>query len=324
MPYTNSKSSKAWQSLLKRAKPYFQLFLILVTGCLLFRGTSAFAQSVEKVRGASVLLDLGGTQANPGDEFITIDENGKRTGIIRISQTRGQKAVAKIIKGVVLPGETLTVRGKSKARTNPEPPAEDDSAPPEQVESRPRGKDFIGVMLGYNNDTMSFLAGNSSSPPSYTETANLTGTTTAFKGFYDHPWTPEFDLRFMGSYDGFNGSYTAKSNSINRGSTLNSNLSVSYVGLEGEILWKLYDKKLTNAWLGLGYAFEYILGSSTNLYSLTINSSFLNAIFAGAGGNIAFGNSAYIPIYAHYKYFLASSGVTQNAIEIGAGYGWRF
>ena len=302
---------------------------------------SASAQVVQKINNQSILLQGVPSTMKVGDEFITINEQGKRTAIIQVIAVKDARAVAKILKGTAFIGETLTPRQKpipppdvasapAPVQTpppNPEPTPEQQQADMENIrplDSQKTGHDYWGFLLGASMDTLLFLAADNNSPALHTENASLTGSSIKLKGFWDHPLNDSYTFRFMTGYDGFNGTYRAQSPVINKDGSSTSNLSTSFLTAEGEIMWNFYKKSLTTMWVGGGYAFEYVMSMTSNMYSLQLSSPYLSSFFVGVGSNIEISKNSYVPIFLHYNYYLTGSGVSQTSLNVGAGYGWAF
>ncbi|MFN9069077.1 MAG: hypothetical protein ACK5V3_17775, partial [Bdellovibrionales bacterium] len=83
----------------------------------LFLTLQAKAQSVSKISGTRVLLELGEMTASTGDRLITVDANGKRKGLVQIRQIKGTKATADILKGKPEVGHTLTTPKKAPSKS---------------------------------------------------------------------------------------------------------------------------------------------------------------------------------------------------------------
>lgn len=289
------------------------LFLII---SFLF-ATAASAQTVLKVKGKAALIDTGETPLEVGSEYITVNDVGRKTGLIRIKQVRGNKAVADIEKGIVVVGETLTPRPPPKSRFQDEP-AEDDA----DIRRQPKTQSAAGLIVGYSMDSISFTAGSNQSPPALTQAIAMSGNSYKIKGFYDYPWTDTFTWRFTGGLDGFNATSSGVSPLITSNSSTTASLSATYIALEGSIMWNFYrGKGLTKVYGELGYSFQYNSSTSSNVYSL-VAPSYANALFVGGGSNITMSKDTFIPVFLHYDYYLAGSGITQNSINFAAGYGW--
>nr|HMN70175.1 hypothetical protein [Bdellovibrionales bacterium] len=84
--------------------------------CLLL-GFSGLVNAAEvvKVKGESVLIDLRGDAAAPGDEMYVLRSDGKRAGIVRITRVKGEKAIARLAKGKASAGMSLEPKGASSA-----------------------------------------------------------------------------------------------------------------------------------------------------------------------------------------------------------------
>jgi len=285
-------------------------------------GSLALGQAVDKVNNQSVLIGSGASGMKVDQEYYTINDSGKKTGIIKINQVKGDRAVAKILKGSVIQGETLALRNPpAPAKVNSEEANANDTS---EFHPRPRAKKFVGFILGYSMDKLSFLAADNNNPVQHSETAGLSGSTMKYKFFLDYPMSDDFAFRFLAGYDGFNGNYSAQSTTINNNGASTSTLSVTLLTAEAEVHWNLYKRALNSFWLGLGYGFDYVLGSTTNMYSLALGTSYLNTVYLGTGFNVQVGPNSYIPVFAQYNYFFTGANVTQSSINVGLGWGWGF
>ena len=72
------------QSALLRRINFIYLFLFL------FSTENLRADQVAQVKGQKALLEFDQTTTTPGEEFYTLDGEGKRKGILRITQVKGK------------------------------------------------------------------------------------------------------------------------------------------------------------------------------------------------------------------------------------------
>ncbi len=270
-------------------------------------------------------MDVGDLEMQAGDEFFILNDDGRKTGIVKISQVKNGRAAGKILKGSVVVGEKLSEKPKEKSAAAADSSSNDDSdSSIEKIRERNQSKNYLGILFGYSMDSLSLQAADNSNPALHSEGASLTGNSFKIKAFYDRPYSEKYTFRFIGGYDGFNGSYSAKNNTINKDGSMTSNLAVTFLTAEFEFLWNFYKKTFATVWLSGGYSFQYVINLSSNMYSLQLGSSYLNSVFVGTGANIKMSKTSFLPIYFHYNYFVAGSGVTQSAINIGAGWGWNY
>ncbi len=287
----------------------------------LLAGSPSFAQTIQKLKDKSALLDTGDLQMKVGEEYYAVTETGKKTALLVITQVRGHQAIGKITKGAAVVGQPLSV--KSTAVPKPADRDANDNSNDNTDEYHPRAKPkkFIGILGGYEMDSMSMPAGNVNNVA--LETAAFAGTGFSLKGFYDWPLSDTFTIRLSAGYDSFNGNYSAKSTAINKNASATSSVTTTLIDLDGEIHWNIYRKSLTTIHFDLGYGYDYIVGLTTNLISLQAP-SYLSDIYFGGGANIKMSSTSFLPVFAHYHYFQTNPGVTQSAIEVGAGWGWAF
>ena len=306
---------------------FFKLTLVLG---LMF-SVNAVSQVVEKVKAPVVLIDLQGNDLAPGSEWLTVNDVGRKTGWIRIKKVRDGKAVAEIVKGIVAAGQTLTAKPPPKSRFKEDSVSGDENkeistSPAPEEDTRPSQllknyKKKMGVMLGYAMDTISFTAGNANNTITLGE--NMTGTGISLKGFYDWKLSPTLVARLTAGYDGFAASGSVSNGAVNNGGSTTSTLNITGLAVGADAEWALMASKVSTFWIGIGFTFDYLLSTSTNVISLS-SPSFINYISPGLGDDIRVTKSMFIPVAFHYDYYIAGSGVTQNDLRFNAGVGWAY
>lgn len=297
---------------MKKALLLFSLFVLFCN--------QTYAQVVEKINGNMVLISAGTLQLKANDDLNTFDKDARKTGTIKITQVKGNRAVGLITAGSVVPGATLV--------PNKTPPPQNLKKTQQSVSMETASSSFsgpkksIGLLVGYGIDAISFLAADSFSPPLHTETASMSGSSFSIKGFYDRPYSNSIVLRFGAGIDGFGGNYTAQNVTINTDASTASKVSLMTLAFDGEAMWNYYDKSRNTAWLSGGYSFQYAISSSSNMYSLKTSTPYSNIVFGGAGANFSMSPDTFLPIFFHYNYYIAGAGITQSSITFGAGWGW--
>jgi hypothetical protein len=298
---------------------------------IILLGQSLYGQIIEKIMGKSALINMQGKTLAPGTQWITVDQTGKKIGLVKIKQIRASQAVAEILPlGHVIVGHKLIPKPPNMSsfeETNLEvetsdPDTDSEVKPIGGIRSTSKGKDIGGIIIGNSQDTMSFVAGDSNTPPIYTENVTLTGSSYKLKGYFDNQYNNNLILRYSGGLDGFNGSYNATNSIINKSGTT-STVSLSSLALEIQALWAFIKVPKFDFWLGAGYSFQYTMSSSTNMNSLSMTSSYSNVLLIGAGVDISITNQYTLPIFYNTSTYLTGKGITQSNTTLGVGLGWK-
>ena len=293
----------------------------LVIALDLFLPFCSHAQSISKISGKSILLQDITESQKIGSEWLTVNEAKRKTGLIKIKQVRGAQAVAEILDGTVFIGQTLLPKPPPVSRFEEDP----DIIPisqPSSINKTKSTKYFVGALFGYSMDNMSFLAGDANNPPLITDTVNLRGTHFDLKGYYDSPYNDKWTIRYTAGLDGFAGNYDTSKTVINKDNGGTSNVTVSTYAFEAEAMWTIDKTKLYKTWIGGGYSFQYTSANSTNMYSLSMSSSYSNVIMIGGGADFVQSSKYTMPIFFNYNTYLAGKGITQTSMVFGIGIGW--
>src|SRR5688572_4850623 len=104
--------------------------LALVT-TLLFTGVNAEAARVTKVKGDQVLIDGEGMELTEGEKYFVIID-GKRKGIVELTQVKGGRAKGKVTKGKAAQDATIQARSGGGSGSQ----ASDDSGTTKKRRSR--------------------------------------------------------------------------------------------------------------------------------------------------------------------------------------------
>jgi len=251
--------------------------------------SNAFSQTVEKVKGNKALINMGEENYSLGTELVTVTVDGRKVGLVKVSQVKGSKAIVDVVKGTVAAGMTLAPRPAPKKRFAEEPTMEQ-----VEEEKAPKSSNAYGALFGYSMDTL-------------TTTTSFTGNSMKLKGFYDYVLNKTFTLRFAGGLDGFNAQGSG------------GNLAIQYLSLDGGAEWNFYQKKTSRAFADAGFSYQLPMSSSNNIGLSVSNNS---VIYLGGGMNVPIGAKSFLPLYIHYNYIFPSAGVTLSSIELGIGYGW--
>lgn len=290
----------------------------------------ALGQQVSQIKGTKALIELSGTSASPGQEFFTLDSNGKKKSILKIKQVKGDKAIAEITKGTAEVGHTLKAKGAPAVDNS----ASEDSAatsssseePRQDRATRPRG--FLGSIFkrGTNGGILGGLAQSSMSltakSGASSEDITMTGNSFNALGFYDLDMSPMFTTRLKAGLETFEVSSSTSTPAVCSNST-SCDAGFTYLSGEATAHFNLLRGK-TRVWVGGGMAFFFTLAKKTSVSNLETSNQTNQMFLLGAGSDIGLTNGVFIPVSFEYGFFPTSSGVKASMMLLHAGYGWRF
>lgn len=282
----------------------------------------AFAAQVAAVKGKQVLV-VGSNLEK--DALYYVVEGGKKKGIIKIVNIKGQKAIATLLKGSALKGASLVFRpGKAKtttqaSNTKNSTPTESktnyDSFSPSSstssdssYKSTPRKFRGGGLLLSYQMNSASIDF-------SLTGTESLSGSSIGFKAFGDYEI---YDNLYLRAEFG-----TMPFNAEGCGGTCI--MAINYLG---GTLWARYmfgqPEAKTRIWAGANASLVFPLGTGdTNAVNTDDVGSTLTFGF-GAGLDYKINEKYYIPVTAEYTLFPPNDEVSASLIQVKAGLGMRF
>ncbi len=251
--------------------------------------TLGFSAQIQKVSGKKVLILLEGDEFAVEDKVFAFNEAGKKKAILIITQVKGSKAIAKVLKGN--PEVDMQVGG------------DDFSAEKSDRRSgsgrRKNLKLKVGVIGGISNNSMSIKVTSVS--------ATYSGMSFALSGFADYSLSSHLKIRGKGGLHQF----TIEGQG--------SSASFSYLSFEGGLNYYLSPQ----FWLGGGASYLLAASKSSNISVLDSGASTNNLFFIGAGYDISL-KQGFIPISFEYGIFPEGAGVSASSILIRAGYGWNF
>lgn len=295
------------------------LLILLIVGGL---GSFAHAASVMTVKDKKVLLEIGGMEDTlVGDEFVLVDLEGKRKGLVKVKQVKGHRAIAELLKGSADEGYTLLRRKSEGSRLSRAVRPDENEISSDSTFaklSRYTGES-MGVLGSLVNTSMSVDVRGGSGVTARTTGASLKGTSFGVLGYYDHPFLKEFHFRGMGGLEQVQGSGSIGTPDC--GGSTSCDFSVMYLSAYGlaKFNYLMTDMK---AWVGGGLGFLIALSKSSSVLDTSQIST--NQIYQIATGvDIPIGKSgAYVPIVLDYGIFPASDTVRANMITLRAGYAW--
>lgn len=269
-------------------------------------GPFAYSATVTQIKGAKALISLEGEIMSIGEEFFLINPStGKRSAIVRIIQTKSDKAVAEIIKGNGGTGYTLEARISSS------------ETEPGYVRIM---KDSYGVSIGY---ILSSMDADVTYKDSYGITrktaASMSGNGFAVNGFYDYAFSSDFVAHLVAGIEQFNVSGVAADAGCT--SSTHCDAKINYLSMYGLLKWYPLQGKY-RAWVGAGAG--YLLALSKSSTALNESQISTNQVYTAAlGTDIQMSRSTYLPISLEYNLFPASTTVKANMIIIKIGWAWN-
>lgn len=303
---------------------------------------SALAAEVTAVKNGKVMVNLQGAEVHAGDEFFLIDSaTHKKIGIIRIKQTKNDRAVADVIKGRGATGNTLQAKassaGTSAAKTNATAKSDTSrqqetlsraTTPDEEASAFDKARDMsflrtlknsYGFLGQYGMDSMKpTIKENPAINPA--EQPELKGAGLGAGGFYEWVLTRNITLRGLGMLEQYNVTGQTSKNVGCKGTT---NCSANITYLSGYALAKYYfTTNQIRTWAGLGGGF--LIAMSKSATALDENQIATNQVLTvSAGGEYQLNRKNFIPFSVEYVYFPPSDTVTASAILFRVGYGWQ-
>lgn len=297
---------------MKNLKTSFVFFILILSN-------TVFAASVTAVKNNKIAINLEGQAASPGTEFFVVNASGKKVAIVKITQVKGDKALAEISKGTAQVGYSLQPRSGGGGKSSSAGATSSDSYYDQKLNSRAHTGNSFGIIGGYllNSMTASFTGGPLGA--TYPVTASMSGSGFGALGFYDYAISPKFVLRGMGGVEQYN--VVGSISTFDCSATADCNVKLMYLSmygygrynvLEGDYKW----------WVGGGYGYLYAISkASTVLRSEQISA---NQIFVFSTGlDIRLSPKTYIPVSIEYGMFPNSDSVKASIIYLRAGYAWN-
>lgn len=278
---------------------------------LLLTAPFAHGASVLQVKGTKAMIDIDGLDVvEPGTQLVAIDAQGKRRGLLRVTQVKGRRAVADIVKGRAEKGFELEGRASSSSMGRM---SREEASPSFSASGK-----AAGVMLGLIQTSMSasFKAGTGTLTRDVTTT--MGGSSFGLTGYYDHPINPRFQIRGVAGYE-----QLAASGSIDTADcsgTTTCDFNVSYLSLYGLGKFNLTTGP-SKFWLSGGMGFLIAMSKASSV--LNTNQISTNQIFSlGLGYDVSLGRGKMMPIALEYGLFPPSDTVKATMLTVRLGYAW--
>jgi hypothetical protein len=270
---------------------------------------SSYAGSVTEVKGRSMRLNMDSEQAQVGDLYFLLSADGKKKAIVKITKTKGNQAIATLLKGKADVGMTTLKR---------------EGGAPQQAGGGGGGgggrstvtrsglrKAYWGGILGFSMDSMSVDLPATTTGQS-AQSVSMTGSSFSLLGIFDYMLFNRGWFRGEAGYQGF-----SVAGSSVCGAATTCNMSASYIDLN-LIFRYLFTDGNFRPWLGGGFGLMFPAAkSSTALDTGSISST---GIFIFTGGlDWSLSPNMYVPISIEYGMFPKSSTVSASWITLRAG-----
>ncbi|WP_413287888.1 hypothetical protein [Bdellovibrio sp. HCB337] len=286
-------------------------YTVLFALSIFFVSNFALSATVSAVKNNKIMVSLEGESASPGSEFFVLNPQGKKVAIVKITQVKGDRALAEIVKGSAKQGYTLQSRGGgsgSMATTGGS-----DSYYDKKLSDRSHSGNSYGVVGGYLMNNMNINATGLKT--------NMSGSGFGALGYYDYALSPTLVARAMVGVE----QYVVKGSNTSTSPVsclADCNVNLNYLSMYGIGRWNFMQGQY-KSWIGGGLGYLYPISKSSTAFS---NASSLqaNQIFIfSAGMDIRLSGQTYVPVSIEYGLFPTSSTVSANIIFLRAGYAWN-
>lgn len=295
------------------------VFALLV---LVVIGPQAYAAKVEKTKGNKVLVSLEGEPAQVGDFYFIVTPQGKKTGILKITQVKGDKAMAILGKGKAQPGLALEYRppkggGSASAGAKKKPEKTSSSGSSSKMDSQ---RAYWGILLGMGLNNMTVDLKNAAGATRATE--SLSGSSFSAKGMFDYNIFDRVWFRGTVGLEGFNAS---GNNNCGPGPTVFNSVCEAKINYLATDFWARYafSHSKFRPWVGAGVSLWFPASvSATALDEKSVTST--TVLSPGIGLDWFVTPKIYIPLQIEYGLLPESKEVSANLIAIRLGVGFSF
>lgn len=294
---------------MKNIKTFFVFFILVFS-------STTFAASVTAVKGKKIMINLEGESTAPGSEFFVLSPNGKKVAIVRITQIKGDRALADILKGAVRMGYSLQARGGGGGASTS---SSADSYYDKKLSARAHTGNSMGVVGGYLMNSMlaSFMGGPLGA--TYKVEASMSGSGFGALGFYDYAISPRFAFRGMTGVEQYN--VAGSINTPDCTQTTICDVQLMYLSFYG---YGKYNLLMDNHkwWIGGGYGYLYALSKASSV--LRADQISANQVFVlSTGFDYRLSAKNYVPISLEYGIYPSSASVKATILYLRAGYAWN-
>jgi hypothetical protein len=288
----------------------FFAFLLLLTGY------SALAAKVSAVKNNKIMIELEGESASAGAEFFVLNGQNKKVALVKVTQAKGGRAIAEIIKGSAKPGYLLQAKGGGGSMSTSSSSKSDSSSDDyydRKLNQKMHNGNSWGIVGGYLMNSM--VVSTTSMQ------INMSGSGFGALGYYDYALSPSLVFRGMAGLETFNvaGSNSAASPS---NCTTNCDVQIQYLSFYGYGRWNFMQGQY-KSWIGGGAG--YLMPTQKPGGSVFANNTMgANQIFVVAGGmDYRLSAKNYLPISLEYGLYPSTATVKAQIIYLRVGYAWN-
>lgn len=289
-----------------------KIFYLIIVPTILSFTNNAFAYHVVKVKNKKILITFSPEEnVQTKDTFYAINNTGKKKAIVLITKVKGNKAIAKILKGRAEKGWTLRVRKRSVVSRPVQPansyqPRTNTAATSSYPKKSKKLFNHLSFLWGYSLNRLQTSFEKKTIKHSASSFFNFETSTTLFL-----PKEPMFGLKILSSTENF----TLKAKCSDGTTTSNCAASIVYLGggalaviqaplsdkfslwggVGGKLLFPVY-KKITT----LAVDYHYLDKASIKLTS---------ALLLSGGFTLGLNSKFSIPFNVNYTLFPSSAEV---------------
>lgn len=250
------------------------------------------------MKGTKALIDISDLQhLKVGQSIHALNGKNKYSAILKIKQIKDGKAVAEIVKGRPLVGQTLAPIQKkiSKNKASKEP----------QIQSH------WGLLIGFNSNTLNYKSNS-------TGDLKLSGSSNSFKGFFQEDLSNQISIRIGVGLENLLVNGTSNTATCNP-----CKANISSFAFDAMIRSSIFSSLTLKPWLGVGLGFLIPTSKSTNFMDaskISARQHFQIAI----GGDYFIDKKQFIPLEIVSSISPKSSQYSTEQTLIRIGYGQRF
>jgi hypothetical protein len=269
-------------------------FIAIATACLV--STQAYAAQVTQVKNGKVLIDGADSDGlTQGGNYFVLD-GSKKVAIVQITQVKGSKALAKVMKGTPTVNGTLVPYAKGGKTAS--------SGKGRKSKSGGATSDLtIGALLGYSMQSQSVK-------PASGSTVAMSGSGISLKAFGDMPVSGQLGAIGRAGFEQF---AVKKDSASTKITYLSADLLLRYFFTEGAI----------NPYVAGGIGLYFPMTKSSNILDETKISS-TSVFLLDAGLNYTISDTLYATGILEYGLFPPSNDVKTTMINVRFGAAMRF
>lgn len=302
-------------------------FILLVLLSLLFVAQPSWAGRVFKVKGKKIFIILSSSEAEQTkkkDALYLTTKSGKKKGIVTVVKMRGNKVIAKLRKGKAKKGmRTLPRRGKKQrmARDDDGDSDEQRDREEEDDDDDERAEEIAEDEGSDSNDDVEdlrfgLLGSFGTATQNVNNVADMSGSTTGFKGLIDYALFDELGVRARIGMDILSVAGT--------GSGIDFETSITYLTLDFLLRYYFYNGEsfgfFANAGMGIYSPMSTDLTPPSPSSAIQEDSiSTTSLLIFGVGGSFPLGGSMELFIGVDALFFPPSDDVSTSAFQGKAG-----